>query len=223
MEEIKELVERNSETITTLKKSRDPQIIIAIALGIISVCAVVVSLFQANVMQKQAELMREQSEAMRNQAKAGVWPYLQIGVNRGFKQNQQLSAFKIYVSNQGSGPAIVEGVRLNYKGKTFKNWSSFMDTIDPENQGEHGVSKGQINQKVIRPGEVIEVLNLSHNLPLANLFFSHADELSLVIVYRSVFEDYWLANRDGFGGADYELDHESITENPIKKEEQFLN
>jgi hypothetical protein len=54
---------------------KEPQILIAICVVALSLCALFVSLFQAKIMNEQRDLML-------NQAKVSVWPRLEININK---------------------------------------------------------------------------------------------------------------------------------------------
>jgi hypothetical protein len=60
----------------TLKETiKDPQMLIAICVVALSICALFVSLFQAKIMNEQRDLML-------NQAKVSVWPRLEVNINK---------------------------------------------------------------------------------------------------------------------------------------------
>jgi len=190
------MVELRAKIISFNEATANPQMIIALALTIISVCALMVSVFQARVMQNQVNLMGEQSEVMRNQAKASVWPYLQIGVNKDLEKGE-VKHYSLYISNQGTGPAIVKGVKVSSNGHVLKYWRELFDLLDPKGLLSHGIAQSNFNGKVIRAGEEVKILDLSNNLPLANVFFENADKIQIELCYRSVFEEYWSTKNPG--------------------------
>ncbi|MTI33346.1 hypothetical protein [Xanthovirga aplysinae] len=204
----------------------DPQNIIAIAVTIISVCALFVSVFQARVMQNQVSLMREQGQVMRTQAKASLWPYLHIEVNRS-EEMAGVSKYEVVVSNQGTGPAIVEGVRLHFENYLIKDWGQLFDFIDPDSLFIGTVSKSNLNGKVLRAGEELRFIGLNGNPVVANPIIKNIDKVHLEVCYRSVFDEFWSIKRRGLkgnlvgNGGDI-ITYEPLSENPIKDEEQFL-
>lgn len=96
--------------------------IIAIAATITSVCALVVAVYQTRL--------------TREQQLNSVWPYVLI--SESVDMNQQLT---IVVTNSGIGPAIIDDVRIVYKGKEYVSPVALTKAISKElGRGEYDIS-----------------------------------------------------------------------------------
>ena len=93
----------------------DHSLIATIALSVISLCALIVSIYQARVLSSQQRAMEAQQEIMIQNAKAQLWPSLQIGlsVNGLGEQGVELD---LELGNSGTGPAIIEGLQVAFRG-----------------------------------------------------------------------------------------------------------
>lgn len=170
----------------------DPQMIIAIAVAIISICALAVSIFQARVMNEQRSLMVEQ-------LKSSAWPRLELRTAKS-QQGQEISNYYLLVTNKGIGPAIVEKVLVSYDGNYYKNWWDLFQGFNLSDSIPTHISNVSLKNRVIQSGEELRILGLSNNLELANEFYKRADKIKIQICYKSVFNDFFYHAREGLRG-----------------------
>lgn len=172
----------------------DPQMITAIALTIISVCALLVSL-------QQTKILAEQQRVTTEAAKAQLWPHIQLEIHQGFDE-AGIVKFELVATNSGTGPAIVEGIRFSFRDSIYTDWWDFLDEIPRGEDVNLGISNDPIGNRVIQAGESFSALVLNDNRPLMRAFIKFfiegAEQPFIEICYRSVFDDYWLMTKDLF-------------------------
>ena len=186
---------------------RDPQNIIAVGITIISLCALIVSILQTRVLQEERELMREYS-------RASVWPHLDFMANKAYNKNDgTLTQLSFNLSNNGVGPAIITDVKVSYNDSIAKNWWNLFEIMEIPDSIETFIGNNIFNDRVIKIGETVKILNLDNNLPLANAFFERGTGFSIEIYYESIYGEKWkyykgtITKLDNFKG--------------LPKEEQF--
>lgn len=87
---------------------------------------VLIASFAAFVSMRQASIMNEQTAILLQQTKANVWPYLYLNLDRGYDQGG-ISNYRITITNKGTGPAIIERVKVSYAGEAVENWNSLYE------------------------------------------------------------------------------------------------
>ncbi len=170
------------------KSTRDPNFFIAVGVTIISLCALVVSV-------KQTQLMTEEGELIREYSRASVWPSLELGVAKGHNtEDGSLSMFRLNVSNNGVGPAIITDVKVAFEDSVATDWWHYFDLIGVPDSIETYITNRGVNSTIIPAGETLEILNLDDNLPLANQFYMKAQGLEIDIYYESIYHQAWKHN-----------------------------
>lgn len=170
-------------------KRIDPQLLIAVGVLLVSFAALFVSIQQAAQMNRQTEILLEQT-------KSAAWPSLDIGMEVTLA-NDSIHGLVVTVENKGTGPAIVDGVRLTYAGEAIPSWSELFrraampDSIPPSRLAS------KLHNAVISANEEVVVLDLLDNQALMQWFYARGEHLRLEICYKSVFDDHWLASRQG--------------------------
>lgn len=164
--------------------------------------AVFISFAALFVSIQQSRIMKEQTELMVQQTKSSAWPHLDIVLYRSFgwenEEGSVIDEYKIAIQNKGTGPAILEGIKILYDGKTSKNWNHFFELTKPPKNIELNRNNSTINGQVIAAGEEIRLVDFARNYPLRSWVYEHGDKISLQICYKSVFDDHWILERDGF-------------------------
>lgn len=189
------------------------QYLVTFSVMIISLSALFVSI-------KQTRIMNEQRQLMHEQAKASVWPNLSITRFKAYsKNNRKLEQFSLNISNDGVGPAIVEGVRVCYNKKVSKNWWELFDIMGLPDSIAGYINNRGINQKVIKAGEAFPCIDFSGNLELGAFFHKHQDSLTIEVLYKSIYGDKWIAKMDRSGTTIEETDKKTA----FKEEEMFAN
>lgn len=140
---------------------------------IVSVCALGVSLMQTYYQHKYLH--------------AAAWPHLQATANRYEDKDSTKFSTRIRLMNKGVGPAIIESVTYEYKGKKINGMEALLHLIVGENfSGSY---------KPIDPGEVIaqnEEFDLVSVLGgKAKLFTEKLIYVKMRIVYSSVHDQKW--------------------------------
>ncbi|MEM7571383.1 MAG: hypothetical protein AAF433_00730 [Bacteroidota bacterium] len=191
----------------------DPQVITAIALTIISVCALLVSL-------QQTKILAEQQRVTTEAAKAQLWPHLEVDISTGF-DDEGIIILRLSVTNSGTGPAIVDRVRLSFRDSVYSDWWDFLRDIPMEDEVSYGITNAGISGRVIQAGESYNALVLDDNIPLMRGLYRYlvrsGEHPKIDVCYHSVFDDHWLLKVDLLG----ERSTEKVDACMIPPEEQF--
>ena len=165
-------------------KVKNPQNIIAIGVTIISLCALIVSFMQTQIMKEERELMREYS-------RVSVWPRVEWSSSKAHGDDGSIEEFAITLTNSGVGPAIITDVKLTYKDKIANNWWDIFRYQDIPKDIETTISNMGFNDRILKIGETIEILNLNDNPPLAQAFYDRREGLRFEIYYQSIYKEQW--------------------------------
>ena len=171
----------------------DQTLLSTIALTFISFCALFVSIYQTRVLSLQQEVMAEQQRIMTENAKAQLWPNVEVGLAEGYDGNT-IEELEILVSNTGTGPAIVEGVTVQYNGKYADGWWNLWSHANLPDSIPRTISNEALNGGVIQVGERVTFLSLKGNLPLMEFLMKDINNKTgptITVCYKSVFDDYW--------------------------------
>lgn len=162
----------------------------------ISLCALLVSFYEVRIMNAQQ--------------RASVWPYLQTS------QTYSGDGFGLTASNNGIGPARVNGVRVRWKGQVIRSWPDFVAAaLGPDSGLDYDTLRASdLNGQVIRPGQVVQLFFLpwsERSRPLAD----EIDAIDMVVCYCSVFDQCWMVE---VGAPAQPADR-----CPIREEDQFTD
>ena len=174
-------------------KELDQSLVATLALAVISLCALFVSIYQTRVLSLQQEVMAEQQRIMTESAKAQLWPNVDLGIHREVNDDT-LTKIDFEVSNTGTGPAIVDGVNIKYKGQYVRNVFELLKLTNLDTAFE-SLSTSQLSHRVIQAGEEFDFLSITGKKnTLLDSLNSELDEGSMVITvcFRSTFNEYWL-------------------------------
>ncbi|MEO0895989.1 MAG: hypothetical protein AAFY71_06295 [Bacteroidota bacterium] len=162
----------------TLKSEvRNPQNIIAIGVTIISLCALIVSVQQTQIMKEEREMMREYS-------RKSVWPRVEMSTFKSHRAvDNSIEKFTLSLTNSGIGPAIITDVRIRYDGKVVRNWWELFDIQKIPDSVDTNIRNRTFNNKILKIGEALEILNLNDNPSLANAFYRRLKGLEIEIFY----------------------------------------
>lgn len=150
---------------------------------LISVCALIVSITQTRVMIRQSEMMD-------TQARASLRPILAFDRLRAFDpDNRQLTDYRLFISNNGLGPAYIDAATIRYRDAPLTSWEDLMDRAGVADSLPRHLTTGNIGNTVVKAGQTINFLDMSSNLPLARALQPALDELQLTIRYSSVYGD----------------------------------
>lgn len=198
-----------------LKWKFDIQVVIAFGVMIVSFSALFVSMYQARIMNKQTEVLLTQT-------KANSWPCLTIGKTElGDKKNGRIGTYYFTVQNKGTGPAIVQGVRLTFKGKVAKDWMHLHDVMQTPDSIKRYRILSPISQSIVSADELVRIIDYTNNLNMIDWMIKNGNDLLLEIYYKSVFGDIWLVKRRL--NNDLSSYPVKVDKCPIKEDEQFQN
>ena len=137
-----------------------------------------------------------QTHLIRTQQYAAAWPNLELGpsIHLGKKEG----SYWIFLENSGVGPAIIEEVHIQYKGKKYDGsfYRFFQGEFDKKDTLNFSVSdlyKGRVFQS----GKSVDLLSTTE-LKTAKKFFSlfhkteGKDTPILYIRYRSIYSEEWI-------------------------------
>lgn len=199
----------------TFPKTNLQSITIAVSL-IVSICALVTSLMQAFIMKDQFKVMVEQQKLMVEQYKASTWARIELGANVSVGEKNFI---QLFVRNAGTGPALIESVKITYNGKPYMRWGQIYKALNINNYTT--VSTYQLRQKTLISGENISFFRTDDsNLALA--IVQNIDKFKIEICYKSVYGAFFLHTGSQKNGA-YELDTQEVKNNPIQANENFLD
>jgi hypothetical protein len=161
-------------------KTISNQAILATMATIVSVCALVVSLMQTYYQHKYLH--------------AAAWPHLQFEPFRTEAKDTTKNIMEVRLYNKGVGPAIIESVSYQYKGKIYKNIQKLVLYIIEE--GSSGKVQYQGSFQALILGGVIaqneEIVHASIQGATSSRLFNEAlPKIKTRIVYSSVHEQRW--------------------------------
>ncbi len=148
-----------------------PEMIMAMAAVVMSVCALVVSVVQVRI--------------MREQQKAEVWPYPEIGIT----DNEE--GLVLSFTNNGIGPALVKTVEITLDGEIKKRWPEVLTAILTE---VPNYSYSTIRDRVFPADKGVPFLLLPPGpdaQKVNDAWRSGAVRLGIMICYCSVYDDCW--------------------------------
>lgn len=139
---------------------------------IISVMALVVSIYEANLLKAQQ--------------KATVWPYFSI--NEGYSSD----GFRINAFNNGTGPALISSVLVEFQGEPVTKYVALLDAIKPDNTlGYDKIRVNQLSNTVVKVGEQRELLYLPWTDETREILELMNGKISIKVNYCSVLEECW--------------------------------
>ncbi|WP_109435689.1 hypothetical protein [Aquimarina sp. AU119] len=173
-----------------MKKKIDPNLLIAIGVLIASFSALFVYMRQASIMSRQTEILLEQT-------KANAWPRLSVNAHLNWS-DKKLETLQVKIHNKGTGPAIIEGVRVLYDGKYVTHWQDlFLKTKIPDSISK-SISNKSVNNSVMSANENFYWVQFINDPNLASWMYKNRQKITIEICYKSVFNDYWLLRKEGF-------------------------
>jgi hypothetical protein len=159
----------------------------------ISFITLIIFVYQTNLMSKQNYL--------------SILPYLAINSHNNSAQN----TFSLTVSNHGVGPAIIESVTLQLKGKTYDladygdEFFAFMKSKEPTLDSIINLSYSTLDPGMALPvGEKYYIVTVSQSKEEYDLFTQTLGAmleqgLKFEVVYRSIQNERWKITNDSQG------------------------
>ena len=154
-------------------KTISSQAILATMATIVSACALMVSLMQTYYQHKYLH--------------AAAWPHLQATANRYEDKDSMKCVTTVKLMNKGVGPAILESVNYQYKGKKMEDIETLVHAIVGKSFG--GSYKGIGKGEVIAQNEEFDLVSITG--VKARVFTENLIHVKMWIVYSSVHDQKW--------------------------------
>ena len=158
----------------------------------ISFITLIIFIYQTNLMSRQNAL--------------SILPYLQLSTS----DNSAASTYSLSVLNHGVGPAIIESVILEYKGKRYdlKDYDDYLfnvlKQIEPELDSITSLDTSTLDKGIAIPANATyRVFSVHNSEPEYRLLMEKLaiiePELRYEIIYKSIQEERWLIHSDSEG------------------------
>lgn len=167
---------------------------------LVSLSAIGISFFTLVIFIYQTNLLSRQNYI-------SIMPYLAISTTH----NAGKHVFELNLKNHGVGPAIIESVMLDYKGKRYNlvdyenEIHKFLASISPELSKLKNISHGTLGRGMAIPANsTYNVLGVHQSPEDYELMTGTLDELltnglKFQIIYKSIQDERWLINNDSEG------------------------
>jgi hypothetical protein len=157
------------------EKRFSTQTIVATMATIVSVCALVVSVMQTYYQHKYLH--------------AAAWPHIQLDESVMGNIDSTKNSVSIKFMNKGVGPAIVESMTFQYKGKQYGNIGELSKEIIGDNNHMGSFKKVSIGE-VIAQNEVFDLIYIQ-GAAASRLLSAAIPQIKTRIVYASVHDEKW--------------------------------
>ena len=117
----------------------------------------------------------------RQYARSSVWPRLEIYKSA----NEKEKSFSYSVTNNGTGPAIIEHVKVSFDSQFIKKWSD-IDVLSNNIQST-------INSRTLLPEQIIDALVYQGDKFYA--VFNANTKIEIELCYCSIYQECWTVNR----------------------------
>lgn len=135
----------------------------------------------------------EQADATKKMQVTAVWPRVTYASSNMDEEGE--ADITLTLLNKGVGPAIIRGMRVQYRGTSHLDFRSLLEACCTEDSTKLSVGIGTINGEVIRPGEsmLFAVLpKVDKNADAWERFNAERFQLKIATCYCSVFDDCWV-------------------------------
>ncbi|MCT4639070.1 MAG: hypothetical protein N4A72_15310 [Bacteroidales bacterium] len=197
------------------KKRLDTQIVIAFGVMLVSFSTLFVTMYQASIMNKQNDVILKQT-------KANAWPCLIVEKTElGDKLSPDITKYLFSISNKGTGPAIIRGVRVKYKDTVVKSWREMFAVMQIPDSIPLWRTYSLISRSVISANESLTMIDISDNPKLAKYMINNGKDINVEIIYKSVFDELWMVERTlGNNASTYPV---KVSKCTIPENEMFEN
>ncbi len=171
------------------KKKIGAQLMIAFGVMIVSFSTLFVTMYQASIMNKQTEILLTQT-------KANAWPCLMVEKTElGGKTERRIEEYRFKLVNKGTGPAIISGVRLTYKGQVAMSWNHLFEIMQTPNSIVRSRTIGQISKGVLSANETTLMIDFTNRFEFIKWMKKNGADIKIEIYYKSVFNETWKIER----------------------------
>ena len=133
-----------------------------------------------------------ESDAVRKQQRAGVLPYVTVGVSRATGGDEPYFGYRVF--NSGIGPGRIAAMRVSVDGEAKQTWRDVLETYFPG--GEHRYYYDQAAGRMISPGTNFSIFNISGDLDRIRSLSVGAERIRIEMCFCSVFEECWNVSED---------------------------
>ncbi len=132
-----------------------------------------------------------EADSVRKQQAASVWPYVAVYYTINLPSNEGRPFLQVGLSNDGIGPARIEGARITLDGTAYDTWADLFGRLAPDTFSKYRTSA--FSRRVIPAGQSVVFLNMADPDEITALAGAF-DRLDARICYCSVFDDCWTAS-----------------------------
>jgi hypothetical protein len=152
----------------------------------------------------------------RQQLQATVWPKLSLA-------NSNI-LLKLYLSNEGLGPALIKAVRVTVDNKPMRTWD---DVVRAFGYGERAsIAFSSISGRVIPADKDLEIAlprNEESRPMFRELLDGRSHAFSITVCYCSVMKECYVERYGANSDSDEPGSEEDERKCPVKESEQFGN
>lgn len=145
----------------------------------VGVIAIFINVVTVSVYMYQAKIMQSQQHA-------SAWPYLEW-----LAIFNEVDGFRMEVSNNGTGPAVIKGVTIRVNGQEIENIDSLCVKLIGTDYFPHFT--GTVRNRVLPPGRTLKPIVVEHLEWAGKLFQAFQGNLvEYEICYESIYGDQWI-------------------------------
>jgi hypothetical protein len=148
--------------------------IVATMATFVGICALIVSIMQTHYQRKYLL--------------ASAWPHLQIAPLREEQKDSTKNVTTVKLMNKGIGPAIVESVSYQYKGKEYQHLTVLIEAIVGKKYA--GSYKTLSVDEVIAQNEELTHVSII-GARESRIFNQEMGNVKIKIIYKSVHDERW--------------------------------
>lgn len=130
-----------------------------------------------------------------------------------------ITDYKLSIENKGTGPAIIEEVRVAFKDIYPSSWKNLLEIGKLPDSISTAMGTSSIGQRVISSNENFRIFS-PNSSKLSKWLLENNDNIKIEIYYKSVFDEYWIAEQEGFGANTKTY---KVYESPFLENEIFNN
>jgi hypothetical protein len=160
---------------TTMKNNRfSSESIVAAMASFVGICALIVSIMQTHYQRKYLF--------------SSAWPHLQVAPFREEQKDSTRNVTTVKLMNKGIGPAIIESVSYQYKGKEYDQLTKLIEAVVGKKYA--GSYKTLSVDEVIAQNEEIIHVSLI-GARESRIFNEEMGNIKMKIIYKSVHDERW--------------------------------
>jgi hypothetical protein len=148
--------------------------IVAAMATFVGICALMVSIMQTHYQRKYLF--------------SSAWPHLQVAPFREEQKDSTKNVTTVKLMNKGIGPAIIESISYQYKGKDYDQLTKLIEAVVGKKYA--GSYKTLSVDEVIAQNEEIIHVSLM-GARESRIFNEEMGNIKMKIIYKSVHDEHW--------------------------------